>query len=139
MSYRVDPNSDIPPSRQLVERLLEKLACGEILPEERLPSVRIMAGLALVNPNTVVKAYRELESLGAVQCRNGSGVYASLEGPEIAVKRRKGDTFLGFQRAVREALGAGHNAAELLGEMAKLMNGDKKGDLPVKAGAGRKK
>ena len=46
MKYRVDTHSDIPPSRQLVERVLDALARAEFLPGDRLPSVRVMAGEA---------------------------------------------------------------------------------------------
>lgn len=123
MKYRVDTNSDIPPSRQLVELLLDALSREEILPGEKLPSVRGMAAAALVNPNTVVKAYRELEALGAVNGVNGSGVFVTDSGPQIAKKRRGKDTLRAFKKAVREALDAGHRPGDLLGELGTILEG----------------
>lgn len=121
MKYRVDTNSDSPPSRQLVEHVLDALAREEVLSGEKLPSVRNMAGEALVNPNTVVKAYRELESLGVVKGKNGSGVYVTDAGPEIARKRRGSDTLDAFRKAVKKALDAGHGPGELLGELGTIL------------------
>ena len=64
MEYRVDPQAETPPWRQLVDRVLDAVATGETRPGDRLPSVRGMAADALVNPNTVLKAYRDLERRG---------------------------------------------------------------------------
>ncbi|HEX8031890.1 MAG TPA: GntR family transcriptional regulator [Vicinamibacterales bacterium] len=60
---------------QLVERLKHSIAAGAIRPGEQLPSVRKMAEDLLINPNTVVRAYRDLESDGIVELRHGSGVF----------------------------------------------------------------
>ena len=61
MTYHVDPHSAVPPSKQLVQQVLDAIARGDTGIADRLPSVRSMAAMALVNPNTVGKAYRELE------------------------------------------------------------------------------
>ena len=58
MNVRVDPHSLLPPSQQLVAAVLDAIAAGELPPGARLPSVRGLASEALVNPNTVTKAYR---------------------------------------------------------------------------------
>jgi GntR family transcriptional regulator len=60
---------------QLVERLKHSIATGAIRAGEQLPSVRKMAEDLLINPNTVVRAYRDLESEGIVELRHGSGVF----------------------------------------------------------------
>lgn len=60
---------------QLVERLKHSIATGAIKAGEQLPSVRKMAEDLLINPNTVVRAYRDLESEGIVELRHGSGVF----------------------------------------------------------------
>jgi len=124
MNYRVDTHSDIPPSRQLVERVLDALVAEEIPSFDKLPSVRNMAAMALVNPNTVVKAYRKLEAMGVVEGKNGSGVYVTRKGPQIARKRRGRDTLLAFQKAVKEALEAGHRPGDLLSELGAILEGD---------------
>jgi GntR family transcriptional regulator len=60
---------------QLVERLKHSIATGAIRAGEQLPSVRKMAEDLLINPNTVVRAYRDLEGEGIVELRHGSGVF----------------------------------------------------------------
>ncbi len=113
MDVRVDPHAAAPPSRQLVEQLLDAMARGDLAAGDRLPSVRTLAADALVNPNTVGKAYRELESLGVVLGRNGSGVFVTRGGPTKARRARRTRTIDEFREACREALRAGHDAGEL--------------------------
>jgi GntR family transcriptional regulator len=105
----IDPRSDVPPSRQLVEAFLDAVARGDLGPGAKLPSVRGLAEEALVNPNTVGKAYRELEVLGVVEGRNGSGVYVTDGGPTRARRERGRATLEALTRAAREALRAGHD------------------------------
>jgi GntR family transcriptional regulator len=84
MGFRVNPSSHVPPSRQLVLQVLDRVASGALAPGDQLPSVRSLAAEALVNPNTAGKAVRDLELLGVVVGRNGLGVFVSDEGPAIA-------------------------------------------------------
>jgi GntR family transcriptional regulator len=75
MALRLNPASGTPLYLQLVEQLKHAIASGAIAPGEQLPSVRKMAEDLLINPNTVVRAYRDLESEGIVELRHGSGVF----------------------------------------------------------------
>ena len=75
MVLRLSPSSGAPLYVQLVERLKHSIATGAIRAGEQLPSVRKMAEDLLINPNTVVRAYRDLESEGIVELRHGSGVF----------------------------------------------------------------
>lgn len=108
MDWVVDPDADVPPSRQLVELVLDAIATGEIEPGAQLPSVRTMAAEAMVNHNTVARAYLELERLGATEGVNGRGVFVTLSGPEVATAARRGATLAVLRRAIAEALRAGH-------------------------------
>ena len=72
---RLNPSSGTPLYLQLVEHLKHSIETGAILAGEQLPSVRKMAEDLLINPNTVVRAYRDLESEGIVELRHGSGVF----------------------------------------------------------------
>jgi GntR family transcriptional regulator len=74
-ALRLSPTSGTPLYVQLVERLKHSIATGAIKGGEQLPSVRKMAEDLLINPNTVVRAYRDLESEGIVELRHGSGVF----------------------------------------------------------------
>ncbi len=113
MTIRVDPARATPPSRQLVEGVLDRIAGGDLGAGDRLPSVRKLAADALVNPNTVGKAYRELEAMGVVAGRNGAGVFVTPEGPGLARKERRSATLDALQAALASALRAGHEVAVL--------------------------
>jgi GntR family transcriptional regulator len=108
-TFRVDPHLDLPASRQIVEAVLDGVASGRLAVGERLPSVRAMAGEALVNPNTVGKAYRELEMEGVTESRQGDGVFVTETGPERARALRRRATLESFRQAVLEGLRAGHD------------------------------
>jgi GntR family transcriptional regulator len=120
VTWRVDPHSDVPPSRQIVEAVLDQVATGALAPGDRLASVRALAAEALVNPNTVGRAYRDLETLGVVEGRNGSGVFVRAEGPAVARTQRRRATLDAFRRAAREALRAGHETEPLESVLAAL-------------------
>jgi GntR family transcriptional regulator len=72
---RLNPSSGAPLYLQLVEYLKHSIETGAIRASEQLPSVRKMAEDLLINPNTVVRAYRELELEGIVVMKHGSGVF----------------------------------------------------------------
>jgi len=76
-TLRLNPLSGTPLYLQLVEHLKHSIATGAVKAGEQLPSVRKMAEDLLINPNTVVRAYRDLESEGIVELRHGSGVFVS--------------------------------------------------------------
>jgi len=113
VKWTVDPRSDVPPSRQLVDAALDAIATGDLAPGAQLPSVRALAAAALVNHNTVARAYLELERLGATEGQNGRGVFVTTRGPEIAREARRGATLAAFRNAAREALRAGHTHEQL--------------------------
>ena len=114
MDWSVDPGASLAPSRQLVEKVLDALARGSLEAGEPLLSVRKMASEALVNHNTVARAYRDLEQLGAVKGQNGRGVFITDEGPAIARSERQASTLNALEVAAQEALRAGHSPAALL-------------------------
>ena len=76
-AIRLNPLSGTPLYLQLVEHLKHSIATGAIKAGDQLPSVRRMAEDLLINPNTVVRAYRDLETEGIVELRHGSGVFVS--------------------------------------------------------------
>lgn len=117
MNYRVDLSSAVSPSRQIVEAVLDAVAAGALAPGARLLSVRALAAEALVNPNTAARAYRDLESLGVVEGRNGLGVFVTERGPAVARSMREHATLEAFARAAAEALRAGHTMDQLLGQL----------------------
>jgi GntR family transcriptional regulator len=125
-AYRVDTALDIPPSRQLVEAVLDAVARGALQPGAKLLSVRALAAEALVNPNTAAKAYRDLEALGVLEGRNGLGVFVTDKGPAIARAARERATLESFRQAAREALRAGHDPRVLRDALRELTQGAKR-------------
>jgi GntR family transcriptional regulator len=113
MHMRVDPHSPVPPSQQLVAAVLDAIATGRLVEGDKLPAVRAVAEQALVNPNTVGKAWRELEHLGVTAGRNGSGVFVTAGAVDVARAVRLAETLAALQAATRQALGAGHASATL--------------------------
>ena len=77
MSLGLNPSSGTPLYLQLVEHLKHSIETGAIRAGEQLPSVRRMAEDLLIHPNTVVRAYRDLEHEGIVVSKHGSGVFVS--------------------------------------------------------------
>ena len=91
-ALRLNPTSGTPLYVQLVERLKHSIATGAIKAGEQLPSVRKMAEDLVINPNTVVRAYRDLESEGIVELRHGSGVFVRESVAARADVMKKGAT-----------------------------------------------
>ena len=75
MFEHIDPRSPTPLYAQIAERLRVAIAAGELQPGDPLPSVRQLAAKLRVNPATAVQAYRELESAGFVELREGAGSF----------------------------------------------------------------
>jgi len=120
--WSVDPDLDLSPSRQIVEHVLDAIARRELGPGDQLPSVRALAAEALVNHNTVARAYLELGHLGVTEGQNGRGVFVTGHGPDIAIRARREATLETYRRAAAEALRAGHSKHDLqhvLGEESK--------------------
>src|SRR5438067_12695271 len=83
MHFHIDTASPLPIYQQLTQQVREAVARGELRPEERLPSVRQLSSELLVNPNTVARAYTELERDGILVTRPGLGVYVAQPRPEL--------------------------------------------------------
>lgn len=74
---RVDPSADEPPFAQLRDQVTAQVAEGSLAPGERLPTVRRLAGDLGIAPNTVARAYRELEAAGVLVGRGRAGTYVA--------------------------------------------------------------
>ncbi|USG64071.1 GntR family transcriptional regulator [Brevibacillus ruminantium] len=74
---RIDPRSDLPIYQQIIQQIKEAVAKGLIAPGEKLPSVRELAGRIAINPNTIAKAYQELEREGIIETIRGRGTFAA--------------------------------------------------------------
>lgn len=70
----------IPLYLQLVQQIKHLIATKRLTPDNELPAVRVLAQQLVINPNTVVRAYRELETAGLVYKKRGEGTYVSSRG-----------------------------------------------------------
>jgi GntR family transcriptional regulator len=80
---RPDPSSGVPVYLQLVEQVRHAIATGALRPGEQLPGIRRTAEDLVVNPNTVAKAYAQLEQEGFIDVRHGAGGFVSDRAPSL--------------------------------------------------------
>ena len=81
MLFRPNPSSGVPIYLQLMEQVKHSIETGALRPGEQLPGIRPVAEQLVINPNTVAKAYRELEHEGVIELRHGAGAFVSVNGP----------------------------------------------------------
>ncbi len=98
--FRIQPSLPVPAYRQVVEAIRTAIERGELREGERLPSIRALARQLAINPNTVARAYRELEHRGLVTSHQGSGV--EIRGGPVAAERARQRVVEAVGDAVRE-------------------------------------
>jgi len=75
MFFKPNPGSGVPIYLQVMEQVKHAVATGALRPGEQLPGIRRAAEDLVMNPNTVAKAYRELEHEGVIELRHGAGAF----------------------------------------------------------------
>jgi GntR family transcriptional regulator len=88
VQIHISPNDGVPIYLQIVNQVKYLVASGRLTPGEELPPIRGLAEKLLVNPNTVARAYRELEIAGVVTKRRTAGTYVSDSGSPLARRER---------------------------------------------------
>jgi len=111
----IDPSSNVPIFEQIVKGLRYAIASGVYVRDEQLPSVRELAVDLLVNPNTVAKAYRELERQGLAYVRKGLGVFVSKRAGKRCVRYRRQRFVAQVRAALEEAVRSGVGPCEIDG------------------------
>lgn len=79
MLFRPNPSLGVPIYLQLMEQVKHAIETGALRAGEQLPGIRPLAEELVMNPNTVAKAYRELEHEGVIELRHGSGAFVSAQ------------------------------------------------------------
>lgn len=102
----IDFDSDVPAFEQIKQLVTFGIARGSYAPGEKLPSVRGFARKLLVNPNTIVRVYRELEQSGLVRTRQGKGVFVA----DAALDLCEGAGIEAVEKALRDALALAEQA-----------------------------
>jgi GntR family transcriptional regulator len=80
MLFRPNPSLGVPIYLQLMEQVKHAIETGALRPGEQLPGIRPLAEDLVINPNTVAKAYRELEHEGVIELRHGAGAFVAETG-----------------------------------------------------------
>ena len=113
MFSSLDPRSPVPLYAQISSRLKVAIASGELSTGDGLPSVRALAADLRVNPATVVQAYRELETEGFVEMRQGAGTFVTGVAPERRLRERQLEARRLVRKMMTDASKLGIGPAEL--------------------------
>src|SRR4249920_1438618 len=100
MLLRPNPSSGVPIYLQLMEQVKHAIETGALRAGDQLPGIRPLAEELVVNPNTVAKAYRELEHEGVIELRQGAGAFVAA----AAADRRTPDSFRAASTVVAAAI-----------------------------------
>lgn len=112
--FTVDPHTGVPIYLQLIEQVKRSVALGVLAPGERLPTVKQLATDLTVNPNTVARAYRELERDGVIETSVGRGSFVAQNGAgDKAIAALSDVASSAVDAAVREAKSLGLKKGQL--------------------------
>ena len=112
MLFRSNPSSGVPVYLQLIEQVKHAIDLGALRPGDQLPAIRRVAEDLVINPNTVAKAYRDLEHAGLIELRQGAGAFVADNGTTSRVAQvRRGQPVL--QAAVDRLVAAGLTPDEI--------------------------
>jgi GntR family transcriptional regulator len=109
----IEPASFVPIYEQIKKEIKSRISLGSLRPNDSLPSIRDLAGELVVNPNTVARAYRDLEQEGFIYTRKGKACFVAED--SAALIRKANQSLLGeiFESAIEEAAKFGFSAEEI--------------------------
>jgi GntR family transcriptional regulator len=118
--FRLDAHSGVPVYRQLIDQVLGAVATGVLTTGDQLPTVRQVAVDLAINPNTVMRAYREMEIRGILDTQQGAGTFiAEQQAPAPKEERERQLAQLAGEFAARAGL-LGFTLPELMQSMRNL-------------------
>ncbi len=107
MSFTIDTASPVAIYRQIVDQVIYRIAAAELRDGDQLPSIRSLSTDLRINPNTVIKAYRELELLGFAASSHGRGYFVSAGGADPARAEWRRQALESLRRAILDGLAMG--------------------------------
>lgn len=114
MQIRLDPDSPVPIYLQIVHSIKHQVAAGTLKPGEQLPTVRELATSLRINPNTVARAYDQLDSDRVISTQQGRGTYVREHPDEVHLSRMRADQLRALMDgAIGKALSTGYTADEV--------------------------
>ena len=111
--FHVRPESGEPIYQQLIRQITHAITSGALKPGDRLPTIRQLAAEQVVNPNTVARAYRELERDGLVEAGPRRGTFVNFDPPKLMAKERRSRIKPHLDSLVAEARVLGFSADEI--------------------------
>jgi GntR family transcriptional regulator len=120
--FRLDAASGVPVYRQLIDQVMGGIAAGALAPGGQLPTVRQVAVDLAINPNTVVRAYRELEIRGVLETQQGTGTFISHQKMKRNDAERQRQLAQLVNDFVARAGAAGFTIADLLEQLYDRQN-----------------
>src|SRR6202140_1345557 len=118
MLFRPNPSSGVPIYLQVMEQVKHAIETGALRPGEQLPGMRPLAEELVMNPNTVAKAYRELEHEGVIELRQGAGAFVAgnARPKKLRERLRAGQTIVAAAVEKLQARGLSHEEIRRLFE-----------------------
>ena len=113
MQFEISSTSRVPIYQQLVRQVREGIARGDLKAEQQLPSVRQLSRDLVINPNTVARAYTELEREGLLSNRPGRGVFVAEPRDELTKDARRRRLLESLDRLLTEAVHLGFTEEEV--------------------------
>src|SRR5262249_36908313 len=129
MLFHLQPDSAVPIYEQIVDQVTFGIASGVLEPGALIPSVRQLAERLTVHPNTVVRAYQELERQGVITARRGRGMEVTAAAPEACRRQRQEIVRARIREALHQAASSALPAEEvrqLVEEELARANGQKR-------------
>ena len=117
---RLEPGSGVPVYRQIIDQVMAGVAAGVLAPGSQLATVRQLAVDLAVNPNTVMRAYKELEIRGIVSTQQGSGTFITEKKVEQDEMARQGRLDRLAADVAARAGAEGFGLDELIGRLAEM-------------------
>jgi GntR family transcriptional regulator len=124
--FRLDPRSGIAPYRQLVDQVRQAVEMGRLRGGDQLPSVRDVVTQVTINPNTVHRAYRELEHLGLAEGRLGLGTFITQNPDVHTTEDGSAELSRQLQLWAQRARAAGLNDDDMLELLRRILNHDER-------------
>jgi GntR family transcriptional regulator len=121
--FKLDLTSGVPVYRQIIDQVMGGIALGTLATGDQLPTVRQLAVDLSVNPNTVVRAYRELEIRGILETQQGTGTFIARQRTKAGEEERRRQLAQMTSEFLARAGEAGFGIQDVIAQLRELQNG----------------
>ncbi len=122
MLIQIENKSPVPIYSQITDQFKHLIATGKLLPGDRVPTIRELAVQLEINPNTVAKAYLEMQNLGILETKQGTGTFVKYFEDKIPTLEKEGHLNILSKKFLDEALRLGYSKADILKSIKNILN-----------------